>query len=109
MQLDQLQKQKAQMMRKAKLTGALLERLPRSLVLSQLINNMPATLSLFELEVETSVIKKAAAPRTSLAQAKADLKKKATTEPDMPEVKPTQVAVNLIGVARTDVEVAQFH
>ena len=107
-QLDELEKRKAQMMRKAKLTGALLERLPRSLVLSQLINNMPTSVSLLELELETSVVNRSASlARTSLDQAKAK-KKNAKAEPDGPEIKPTQVAVNLVGVATTDVEVAQY-
>ncbi|MEX2214155.1 MAG: PilN domain-containing protein [Phycisphaeraceae bacterium] len=109
-QLDELERRKAQMMRKAKITGALLERLPRSLVLSQLINNMPPTVSLLELELETSLAKKSTAiSRTSLDKAKAAAKKKAAdSEPDMPEIKPTQVSVNLLGLAATDVDVAQY-
>lgn len=108
-QLDELEKRKAQMMRKAKLTGALLERLPRSLVLSQLINNMPTSVSLLELELETSVVKKSSSiQRSALDKHKANTKKAAEGEADMPEVKPTQVSVNLIGVATTDVDVAQY-
>lgn len=110
-QLDELQKQKQQMMRKAKVTGALVERLPRSLILSQIVNNMPATLSLFELELETKVIKSTApAAKTALDKAKAEKKPKAAKpgeEPE-PQIMPTQVSVLLTGVAKTDVDVAAF-
>lgn len=117
-QLDQLQQRKQQMLRKARLTSALLERLPRTLILSQLINNMPTNLSVFELEVETQVLRAKNTPaRTSLDKAKADTKtksKKGATPAaekeaeEAIEIKPTQISVALIGVARTDTEVAQF-
>ncbi len=119
-QLDQLQQRKQQMLRKARLTSALLERLPRTLILSQLINNMPTNLSVFELEVETQVLRaKNTVARTSLDKAKADTKAKSkkaaaaekgkeNAEDEAIEIKPTQITVALIGVARTDTEVAQF-
>lgn len=115
-QLDELEKQKQQMLRKAKVTGALVERLPRSLILSQIVNNMPATLSLFDLELETKVVKPTgAAAKTALEKAKADQKAKpakgaagkSAAEPEM-EIKPIQASVLITGVAKTDVDVAAF-
>lgn len=115
-QLDELYKRKEQMLKKAKVTGSLLEKLPRSLILSQLVNAMPTTLSLLEVELETTVLKPtASAARTALDKAKADSKsKKASTKNGAPaaepeiEVKPTQIKLAITGVAKTDVEVSQF-
>ncbi len=115
-QLDELYKRREQMLKKAKVTGSLLEKLPRSLILSQLVNAMPTTLSLLEVELETTVLKPtASAARTALEKAKADGKvKKAApkkggpaSEPEI-EVKPTQIRLIITGVAKTDVEVSQF-
>ena len=115
-QLDELYKRKEQMLKKAKVTGSLLEKLPRSLILSQLVNAMPTTLSLLEVELETTVLKPtAAAVRTAMEKAKADAKAKRSAakkgapaaEPEI-EVKPTQIKLIITGVAKTDVEVSQF-
>ncbi len=110
-QLDQLQEQKVNMMRKAQVTASLLERIPRSLVLSELINNMPTTLSLLELNMETKTVRRARpAVKTMLDVAKN--KSAAGVNPNQPmpepEVDPTDVNLDLIGVAPTDVQVAQF-
>ncbi len=72
-QFEQLQKNKQAMLRKAKITSVLIERVPRSIVLAELINNMPTTLSLLEMELETRVIKPRRASgvaRTALDKAK---------------------------------------
>jgi len=110
-QLDELQKQKEQMLKKAKVTGSLLEKLPRSLILSQLVNAMPTTLSLLELELETTVVKPSApTARTSIEKAKSKrpaARKGAEAEPE-PDVKPVQIKLSVTGVAKTDVEVSQF-
>lgn len=113
-QLDEMHKRKGQMLKKARVTGALLEKLPRSLVLSQLVNAMPATLSLLEVELETIAVKPTASQhKTALDKAKADAKSKKgkknepAPEPEI-ELKPVQIRLNVIGVAKTDVEVSQF-
>ena len=56
-QLNDLQARKQEMIRKARITAMLIERLPRSLILADLINQMPTTLSLLELELQTKVIR----------------------------------------------------
>ncbi|MEE9212834.1 MAG: PilN domain-containing protein [Phycisphaeraceae bacterium] len=107
-QFEQLQKSKQAMLRKAKITSVLIERVPRSIVLAELINNMPTTLSLLEMELETRVIKPRRASgvaRTALDRAKRAAAKAA---PDIPEIKPTEVKITLVGAAPTDVEVAQY-
>lgn len=109
-QLDKLQGQKQQMVRKARITAALIERLPRSVVLAELINNMPMNLSLLNLEVHTRALKAPPTAATALEQAKQDAKKKDKLG-DMPaplEIPGTEVRLELVGVAPTDVEVAAF-
>ena len=96
------------MKRKAAVTAELLERVPRTLILSELINNIPADLSLLEFKIETKIIrKKLSCVTTALDVAKKKRKSKlddAKVEP----VKGSEVNLKLVGVAPTDVEVAKF-
>lgn len=111
-QFDELQGRKRQIIRKANVTAVLVERVPRSLILAELINLMPAEVSLLELKLET---KKATVPRgsrTALDKAK-DKKKEADQAnsdngPELPKIPPTEATIYMIGVAETDVQVAQY-
>ena len=112
-QLDELQERKAKMLRKAQVTGTLLEPVPRTFLLSDLINRMPPTLSLFDLQLTSE--KERAAPtlrrdRSSLAnKKKAQAKKDGEDETKLPPPPPrTLVNLVMIGVAPTDVQVAQY-
>jgi hypothetical protein len=104
--LDQLQTQRAALVQKATDVRTLLERLPRTRVLSELVNNMPATLSLLSLDLSTKVTTKQVQVATALDKAKVDAKakKSKTTR----EVKQVDVTLSVEGVAPTDVQVAQF-
>lgn len=105
-QLEQLQAQKQEMVRKAKVTAMLIERLPRSLMLAELINSMPSTLSLLQLDLETKVIRvKSSLATTSLDRAK---QLNAKNESSEPQIRPTESTLFLVGVAPTDVQVAQY-
>jgi Tfp pilus assembly protein PilN len=108
-QLDELQQRKEQMVQKARVTSSLLERVPRTLIFSELINNMPNNVSLLEADLETKVVQKQARALTSLEKARDEKKAKAAKKANpLPEVKETAVTMSLIGVAPTDVQVAQF-
>lgn len=108
-QLDQLQRRKQEMLRKAAVTGVLLERIPRSIVLAEMVNSMPATVGLTDFELTTKVV---AGPRPATALDKAKQQKqqkdKQQAVPDEPVLPPSEVEVKLVGMAPTDVEVAQF-
>jgi len=109
-QLDQLQQQKKAMMQKAKITASLLERVPRSNILAEMINNMPATVGLLEFDLTTKV---KAAPRAAgdTAMQRARDKRAADAQEakdEVPVVPETEISINLIGLAPTDVELAQF-
>ena len=109
-QLETLQLKKNQMVRKAQVTAVLLERIPRSLVLSELVNAMPVALSLTELSFDTRRTRVTQAP-TALEEAKrkslAEKKDKDNIR-DEPEPIMTEATMQLAGIAPTDVEVAQF-
>jgi len=56
-ELRQLQEQKALMLERAELAAALVERVPRSILLAELINRMPAQVSLLEFELESEKLR----------------------------------------------------
>ncbi|MFP4144369.1 MAG: PilN domain-containing protein [Phycisphaeraceae bacterium] len=110
-QLQELQSRKATMMRKARITSVLVERVPRSLILSQLINHMPQTLSLTSTEMKTEVVQQARRPRTSLQAEQQRLAKQEAQKEGQPppvELPETRVTMVLEGLAPTDLEVSQF-
>lgn len=109
-QLEQLQTQKQQMVRKAQVASVLVERVPRTLLLAELINHMPPSLSLTELELETDTIKAARRPMTAMERgrkksAKAKKLEQETMQVNVPE---TEASVRMVGMAPTDVDVAQY-
>ena len=53
-QLKVLEKQKAELLEKAELTTALIEKVPRSILLAELINRMPAPMVLVEFELSST-------------------------------------------------------
>ena len=106
-QLEKLQNRKEQMIHKARVTSALVERIPRSLLLAELINHMPNQLSLTDFNLETEVVRERSRPRTSLERRKRELDKKSEDELKV-KVPKTRMHVTLNGVAPTDVQVAQF-
>ena len=110
-QLEDLHVRKDEMLRKARVTSALIERVPRSFILAELINLMPSTLSLLELELTSKVKRVAVVATTSMQQAKQRNLKAArgARSPDpAPEVPQDEVTLRLVGVAPTDVQVAQY-
>ncbi len=108
-QLEELKIRKAQMMRKARLTSMLIERVPRSVILAEVINNMPTALSLMDLELDTRIVRDMTPkPKTAMERAKEAARNRTAAEAEEVEVPPTQVTMAITGVAPTDVQVAQF-
>jgi Tfp pilus assembly protein PilN len=109
-QLEQLQNRKQEMLRKAQVTATLIEPVPRTFLLAELVNRMPATLSLIELKLVTK------ADTTRVLAPKADTSKSAlanksgtdATKAEPPPPPKNVVTVEMVGVAPTDVQVAQF-
>ena len=110
-QLEELQDRKKDMIRKARVTAQLVERVPRTLIFSELINNMPNTLSLLNFELETKVIKQRARASTLLeVEKRRKSKDRGKSKNALPEayVGRERVNMRILGVAPTDVIVAQF-
>ena len=104
-QATQLQKQHQEMMLKASITSALIDPVDKSNVLAELINHMPSSLSLTELELDTKVVRNAAPPATALQKSKANTL--AAKQPTI-QIPETEVNISMTGVAPTDVEVSDY-
>jgi len=110
-QLDELQKQKMALMRKARVTATLIEPVPRSNLLAELINRMPASLALNEFELTSKQVVVSTAPVKPTGSAMSAAKKAAGEEadqPQAPDVPTYHVELSLIGTAPTDIQVAQY-
>jgi Tfp pilus assembly protein PilN len=109
-QLEELQTDKKLMKQRAKVAEVLIERVPRSVILAELTNRMPSTLSLLEFDMETKVLRNAPRPKTAIQRAaqKNQKNRKKLASANMPEIKPTELLLTLTGVAPTDLEVSQF-
>jgi hypothetical protein len=123
--LKKLEAQKKEMIEKAEITTALIEKAPRSILLAEIINRMPRELTLTELnlrskrldakpsKIDKNAISKAAAPKPrTLAGAAKDQKTVAKAEPPAP-AKPMppryDFRVEMLGLAATDQEIADYH
>ena len=104
--LDDLEKKKAQMKEKAELSAMLTEPIPRSLLIATITNNLPSGVSLISYELESKEIKQYEPPKTKKKVKTAG--KKAVEE--TPKVKPKkfETIIDFIGVANSDLEVAQL-
>lgn len=120
-ELRQLQEQKQLMLERAELAAALVERVPRSILLAELINRMPADVSLMDFTIESEKIRQI--NRTDLteiagggksggrrlAPARAATRREVAAAGEL-KVQPPRYLVDLtlVGVARTDRDVARF-
>ncbi|MBI1369397.1 MAG: hypothetical protein GC162_12180 [Planctomycetes bacterium] len=117
-QLDELHQRKEQMLRKAQITSMLIEPVPRTFLLADLINRMPKSLSLFDLQMASKVVKPVSpvATKSALSQRhKGGLGGYNSNAPDKDKDKKDEepvpeyiVNVTISGVAPTDVQVAQY-
>ena len=113
-ELTQLEQQKEQMLNKAELAAALVERVPRSILLAELINRMPPRLSLLKFELKSEKVR---VPRAlpnnrrrgrSAGPKRAPTRAQASSEPEKIEIPRRVVTVSMVGVAPTDLEVSRF-
>lgn len=115
-QLKVLEAQKAEMLDKAEITTALIEKVPRSILLAELINRMPSQLTLSEFKLTSKRIKEAPAPAARDAKPKSlaigkPIVAAQNAAPERPKPVPPryEFRVELIGLAATDNEVADYH
>jgi Fimbrial assembly protein (PilN) len=115
--LNELEQQKNQMLTKAKLAAALVERVPRSILLAELINRMPPRVGMVKFELTSDLIKpmrsKLPASRGRLhgparAMTREEVAKLHSEDEEKVDVPHYLVTVKLVGVAPTDVEVSRY-
>jgi Tfp pilus assembly protein PilN len=106
-QIKELQDRQQQMIEKAKVVRQLVERVPRSIILAEMVNNMPPALSLLEFELET---KAAPAQRslTAIDRAKAKQQKDQDKDAGKVEIVPRHVLVEIEGIAKVENQITEF-
>jgi len=113
-QLKVLEQQKLEMLDKAEVTTALIERVPRSILLAELINRMPDRLTLTDVEIKSKRIVEAPTVAKTGPKSIGKGPAKPGTAPAKDEapkiVKPPRIeySISLIGLATTDEAVADY-
>jgi Tfp pilus assembly protein PilN len=115
--LKLLEEQKEQMLNKAELAAALVERVPRSILLADMINRMPPQLSLLDFEIKSDRAKKVVKAvdekrsgdgRMGGKVSRPKTKEEAAAESKKVEPPQYQVTITMTGVAPTDLEVSRY-
>ena len=104
-QATQMRQQQAQIVRRAELAATLLERVPRSNILAEFTNKLPAGVSLLDLAMDSR--ERVAPPvngQSAFEQKKAEIEGRMAPA----TAKVYDVTLKLTGIATTDVQVAQF-
>jgi hypothetical protein len=108
-QVKQMQDKQRKMGQQAELASSLLEKVPRSFLLAEVTNAMPAGVSLMDVRLESKIRQSAASTggksQFELKKAAAEAGKKAAAAP---QAKLYDVTMKVFGVADNDVQVAQF-
>jgi Tfp pilus assembly protein PilN len=114
-ELNQLETQKEEMLHKAELAAALVERVPRSILLAELINRMPERLSLLAFELESEKLKPVIVRKDEdgdgaqrIGPRRAKTKEEALDENQKIRPPRYRVEISLTGVAPTDLEVSRY-
>lgn len=117
-QLKTLEMQKGDLLEKAEVTTALIEKVPRSILLAEVVNRMPMRMTLLNVEVNSTRLDKpvrsrSAPSRDAEKSTGKSLAGKAAADAKKPEKPPVMAPrfdhrVVLIGVASTHNEVARY-
>lgn len=105
-QLDELQAKRREMMKTALTTAELLEPVPRSILLAAMTNNLPAGVSLMDLNLMQKEPKNTVQSSVSKFQATQAGAKDAQERLSMEQLLETHI--NIEGVATSDLQVAEF-
>ncbi len=112
--LNELEQQKSAMLERAELASALVERVPRSILLAELVNRMPPRLSLLEFKLNSEKLKPPAPPKKDkgvtgdLKPQRAPTKEEAAEEIKKIVAPRYRVEITLKGVAPSDLEVSRY-
>lgn len=106
-QIKELQDRQQKMIDKAKVVNHIKERVPRSKILAEMVNNMPPALKLLEFDLET----KAAPVKRSLTamdRAKARQQQDADKKGGKIEIVPREVTISIEGIAEKENQITEF-
>lgn len=112
-ELTELERQRDDMLNKAELAAALVERVPRSILLAELINRMPPQLGVLEFDLRSE---RQQAPRRQAAATgnrrisgnRNRTREEANEEVPKVEAPRYRVTVSMVGAAPTDLEVSRY-
>ena len=114
-ELVELEKQKNEMLHKAELAAALVERVPRSVLLAELVNRMPDELSLLKFELKSERIKPLAPKEDRkrgksgrLGPKRAKTRQEASEDQKKVRAPKYRVEITLVGVAPSGQEVSEY-
>ena len=109
-QFQELQEKQRTMAHQAELTASLLEKLPRSFVLAEITNGLPAGISLLDFNLDAHIVAAPAGPPKTAFDVRAAEINGNKALPGLATAQPRVYDVNLkaTGVAENDVEVSQF-
>jgi len=105
-QIEMLQDRKQAMIGKAKIVQQLVERVPRSIILAEMINHMPGTLSLLEFNLETKIVTPGARPRTAIERDR--LQRSDAESEEEVTIAPREILIEVVGVAPNVTDVSTF-
>ena len=120
-QLKKLEVQKVEMLEKAEVTAGLIERIPRSILLAELINRMPERATIIELGMKSRRIREEVAkdpaggpkPQSLSAKPIPGASGADAADKDKPVIRPRpprlEFSLAITGLAATDADVADFH
>jgi hypothetical protein len=91
---------------RASIAAGLVERLPRSVLLAEFINRMPAGLGLLEFDLHTRVVNPPKGPTPIGRGARAQ--RNEVDEPDVLDIPKYRTDITLLGFAPTDLQVSAF-
>ncbi|MCS7032631.1 MAG: PilN domain-containing protein [Phycisphaerae bacterium] len=107
-QVQRMQEKQRQMAQQAELTASLLEKVPRTFLLAELTNALPAGVSLIDFTLESK--RRIVAPppaKTAFEQRRARREEEKKEDPGL-QPRVYDVNMKLTGMAETDVQVAQY-
>jgi Tfp pilus assembly protein PilN len=105
-QVQDLQNKQRMMAHEAELSASLLEKVPRSMILADVTNALPAGVSLLDFGLDAK--RRAPAPDKNKQAANPAAPQPIVTEPALADPVEYDVSIKLTGVADTDVQVSTF-
>lgn len=114
-EVNELEQQKNEMLRKAEIVSALVERVPRSILMAELINRMPNRLGLIKFDLKSEKIRKIrtakslrATGRHAVGPSRGQTLREASEAVKKIEAPRYTVTITMVGLAPTDLEVSRY-